>query len=632
MQLSSRGVATVCVILVLIQRFDVCLAANKIASSFYESNGIIGVSVDSTSVNQNFNGFSYAALFSKTSSGYTIDALIHADNDSGFAASVSIGDIYVNSSKYGTNEEVLMMAAVGSTTSQQIYIYDVGVCVSQKDSKNNNTCGTALLTFSSPTKDCVIGSILHFGNGFLVSSCTGNLIMNSILGLKAANKHNISPPLLVFQFYNDATSFTFIEPPPVNFSNICSSSQGQISTTAIDVSGNLVAASVCALCSKIRQQQLTVNHLSMFSVWEMVTEGGSSQLVQRAVQVTQHTLSCPKSIAIYGDFLAIGYPLENSVDFYYFSNITQSYTLATTLSVDDEAPYFGAYIDILENVLVVGVQGDFSTGVQGAVYFYQISSAVLQSVDPFDSYNMNFDVSKQIYYDQPIGLSPLFAKVPSLNYQVDYYFGFQVVLSRNELLVVSQDPTQSMWAFQVFEECPAGSQWDMQTSDCSLCSPGKYKSTPSANSSFSVCQACPSGSYSWMEGITDIEGCTHPPTGNLCPLDSSCADGAVAPLPYIRSSFFLSESNPDLSETDDLDFENTFYTSCYPLGVFVLFATTILALFICIPCPCWNCCSKGRETHRKIVKKLVKISFMNGTKASTKLPPMIFPKMRKLYC
>eukprot|EP00026_Physarum_polycephalum_P001764 Phypoly_transcript_01766.p1 GENE.Phypoly_transcript_01766~~Phypoly_transcript_01766.p1 ORF type:complete len:547 (+),score=51.39 Phypoly_transcript_01766:1471-3111(+) len=182
--------------------------------------------------------------------------------------------------------------------------------------------------------------------------------------------------------------------------------------------------------------------------------------------------------------------------------------------------------------------------------------------------------------------------IPSINYPVQFNYTFAVNLYEGTILVVTQDITSVSWGFDSFTTCPFGMGWSAALGKCDPCPPGQHKETYKNMANFDLCIPCKSGAYSNTTRVCADIPC---PSGLVCP--------AGSPAPIYSVPLFLIDSNPSPQATDPLDFENTFYFSCYPY--FVLFLTAIIAIAIPV------CCTWPKKTtfQKNLVTRLLFINF-----------------------
>lgn len=323
----------------------------------------------------------------------------------------------------------------------------------------------------------------------------------------------------------------------------------------------MLVLTFCAVCSETTGNTLMMTHISGFAVYKI--SSSSSDLL--SVVITDRSLSCPSSVAVNSAWVVVGYSDEGAIDFY-ATNPSGNYSLQESFMYDEPVG-FGAYVDCDESLVIVSGKGEVALNSYGSALIFE-----LQSTSGF--------VVQQLQ-----------TSIPSLGYAVQFNYTFAVNLYMGTIFVVTQDRTLISWGFDSFDACPSGTGWSSDTAQCIPCPKGQHKETLEG-SNFDLCTPCPDGSYS-----NELMNCANIP----CPSGSFCPAGSAYPIVAITNYTIRSVPNPDAS--DPLDFENTFYYSCYPF--FIIFLTGITAIAIPI------CCTWPNKTkaQKKLVKKLLAVNF-----------------------
>ncbi|KYQ94293.1 hypothetical protein DLAC_04593 [Tieghemostelium lacteum] len=546
-----------------------------ISSSLYNGYGLIGSNPNTK--------ISFATLLQKENRSLPFSSnnqyqILHifSDQSKQFGSSVALG-----SATYKHNQTTI--GAITSPTESLVFLYDFDSCTKSQ-------CED-IIQFSTDPKQqkqknddksfCDIGSVA-VGENFIVVQCLNNLL----------NPKTNSSAIAICQLdldtsYNSCTNIKFWGNGTeiLMFSNI-TCTKGQLYVTGMNTYNDKVIFTACGVCMNPEGNQIKVSYFSAFVELQIK----SNDIVPIQFQVTKRNESCPSSIAMSEDWVAIGYPEEMVVDLYYLndSNSNQPFLQDDSQkkfeyfkSVEEtDSNGFGGLVNIGSHLLVVTASGDASQDISSRTYFYEIYK----------------DENSSKPYQNGIE-----ASIPNLNYKTPFEYGFSSSFYGDELLLLSQDLTLTRMGFTFFGVCPKGYQWTSQ--NCSPCPPGQYKavSNTKANTSFELCYPCPKGYFTNnLYGIDSFEDCKI----NKCSNDDFCPDGSVVPQPSIPIESY-SQSNPDPNSSEELDFESTFYNSCYPYFLIILGGTLLLSLSICLPWPC----TKYHKTQNKIIKGLLKVNF-----------------------
>eukprot|EP01132_Coremiostelium_polycephalum_P000786 gene786-977_t len=513
------------------------------------------------------NKWSYAMLLAKnntlTNSPYQIVQLF-SDQTKLYGSSVALGGGFYNHSN-------ITIGAIGSPTENSIYLFNIENCLSSNTSKCD-----PMLTFKGSSNGlddggitCNIGENVYLGPGFIVSTCKDNLL----------DPKKISSPIAVCTLNLDKS--------PENCTNIlywkeffkpCSHERGQLYVTALTVTNKTIAFSYCGICmTPLRSSQIQVQYTSSVFILDVVN---GSILNHTYSIITNRTQSCPSSISMDGDWVIVGYPEESSVDLYYFNSGNSSYTLFESITQKD-VELFGQSVQLDNQLLIVSSPGNPSQSKIARVYFYELVMGATSTLLP-----------KRVSIE---------ASVPNLNYKTEFNFGYDISFLGEQLMIVSQDNTLTKLGYNFFGVCSAGLEW--VSDKCSLCQAGQFK--PVSNTrfkSFELCFPCPGKFATGTKlGKTSIEECMN---YNCSGKNYFCPDGSVFPLTEVEVTQ-ISQSSPDPDDTEDLDFESTFYNSCYPFFLIILGGLLVLTLSICLPWPC----VRYHKTQTNLIKNLLKVNF-----------------------
>ncbi|EFA75749.1 hypothetical protein PPL_10804 [Heterostelium album PN500] len=523
---------------------------------------------------------------------------IFSDPNKQYGSTVAVGP--------GTyNHSAIVVGAIGSPSENTIYIFNLNECSTtrycdplisfippvsantkqqQTQQSNENTNTYSLIEYNritnqtirypvndhhnpiSISKDCQIGTLISVGPNFIVTSCQNNLL----------NIKRSSAPLAIcfLNFDNTTNNCTDIILWDDKF-HPCQHARGQLYVTALDSDGPVVTFSYCAVCmTPSNSTLLEVQYVSAFITLNITSPTDINIL--STVYNTNRTKSCPSSISINSQWIAMGYDQDGGVDLYESTNFI-NYTYFETIA--GESAGFGAIVDMDSDLLVVSSPGNPTHQMAAYVYFYEIFRDANGSA-------VHIDIE---------------ASVPSLNYKTVYDYGYFISFYDDELLLISLDETQTKYAYNVYSVCPAGQEWYSQDTICKACPFGQYKmvSNPMSNTSFELCYPCPAGYYTGnITGIRTINDCK---VVKCNATTQYCPDGSVWPIDNIIVDY-TSVSNPNPISTDTLDFESTFYNS-YPWFLVILGFSLILTISICLPWPRYN------VFQAALIKILLKVNF-----------------------
>ncbi|KAF2075248.1 hypothetical protein CYY_003466 [Polysphondylium violaceum] len=534
-----------------------------ISTSLFNGYAIIGANPNSK--------ISFATLLKKQNISMPFSKInqyqivnLFSDQTKLYGSSVALGSTDMG----GSN---ITIGVIGSPNDGTVTIYDIEQC---NYNSSNSQCNPLFIQTSNSTTDkhsttefqCSIGSTIAVGENFIVSVCQDNLFNTRI---------NTSPiSICILDLNKNPTNCTAILNPTINFIG-CIHKKGQLFVSSIATHGNKIAVSLCGLCMVQSTAQIMVEYNSTFTVIEVDVNAMNTTQLYPSV-TTFHTMSCPSSISFDDEWLALGFPEESSVDLYYQRN--GNYQYLETLPGSSETTGFGSSVQVSDGMLFVSAQGSPTQGQGSKLYFFEV----------YTDQNKN-----------PMRIS-VEASVPTLNYKTYYDFEYGISYFGHEVLVVSQDMSLTKMGFDFYSVCPAGFEWSSDSQKCSYCQQGQYKTVTNiySNSSFELCFPCPGGYYSGVTmGLSSVKECMI----NACNSTEFCPDGSKYPLPALQVSTF-SESNPDPSNSEELDFESTFYDSCYPYFLIILGGMLLLTCLLCLPN--WN--SKAQNA---IITKLLKVNF-----------------------
>lgn len=271
---------------------------------------------------------------------------------------------------------------------------------------------------------------------------------------------------------------------------------------------------------------------------------------------------CPGSLAIDENFLAVGFPDNNSVMIFSFDNF--EYGIQTPwiiINDDDSVGNFGSnlFLSNAGNVttLYVTARGDKNSNLVGGARFYR--------------WNRNTSSPSVV-----VGTWNLLAtQIPSINYPLgSFQYDVQLISSNQGLsLLTNGNADGTQWKFTVFKPCPVGQHFF--AGQCTLCPAGQYKNLATID----VCTLCPPKTYNSRIGANSSSACLPCTSSQYCPAGSISPtlleSGAASTGSYVL---------PDLQSTNALQFETTFFVTVWPYLLALLLLLTVLMIFICIPC------------------------------------------------
>jgi len=536
-----------------------------ISTSLYNGYAIIGANPNSK--------ISFATLLKKQNISMPFSKInqyqivnLFSDQAKLYGSSVALG-----STSLGDSGNNITIGVIGSPNEGSISIYNIEQCNAstnaQCDPLFTQTSNTTTDKHSSTEFQCSIGSSISVGENFIVSVCQDNLFNTKI---------NTSPiSICILDLNKNPSNCTAILNPVINFIG-CIHKKGQLFVSSIATFQNKIALTLCGLCMVQSTSQIMVEYNSTFSVIEVDTVAMNTTMLFPSIS-TFHTMSCPSTISFDDEWLALGFPEESSVDLYYQTENTFKYY--ETLPGNSETSGFGSSVQVSDGLLFVSAQGSPTQGQGSKLYFFEVYT---------DENNHPMRISIE-------------ASVPTLNYKTYYDFEYGISYFGQEVLVVSQDLSLTKMGFDFYAVCPAGFEWSSDSQKCSYCQEGQYKTVSNINStsSFELCFPCPGGYYTGVAmGLSSVQECMV----NTCNATEFCPDGSKYPLPNIPVNTF-SQSHPNPSNSEELDFESTFYDSCYPYFLLILGGMLILTCAICLPQ--WP----SNKVQQAIITKLLKVNF-----------------------
>lgn len=518
---------------------------SQVSSALYNGYALVGNQPSST---DNSKQISYVAIISSNNTDYSISSVFHVDDTPGFGASVALGSAPSGS----TNITVAVVG--GKQASGIISVFDAN-CTGSSD------CDP--FTYFSGGSNCEAGTSVAAGYGFVVSTCSSNLLKR--------RQQSSAFTACIIQDFTTANCTTLQQ---INLPNNtgCPSSPrgGQLVISAIDARDNMAAVAFCAVCSEMTGNSLSLTHVSGFAAYKVDYVDGVKFV--GLVTSKNRTESCPTSIAVNSQWVILGYGNEGAIDFYASPKSTNdifSYHFQQTITDPEPQSSLGTFVDCDESLAIASSKGSAASASPGSAVMFEITRI-----------NNNFNVHQ------------LQATIPSINYPVVFDYTFNVNLYQGTILVVTQDRNLINWGFDVFDACDDGMQWSPSTGTCVDCPAGQHKATISGAANFDLCTPCPAGNYS-----TTPKTCQN----LICSKNQFCPAGSSVPINPIAN--YIIKSNPSPVASDPLDFENTFYYSCYPY--FVAFLTGIIAIAIPL------CCSWPGKTplQKKVVSSMLVLNF-----------------------
>ena len=254
----------------------------------------------------------------------------------------------------------------------------------------------------------------------------------------------------------------------------------------------------------------------------------------------------PEAISIYAGIVAVSCPPQDSVLVFDCKGAGQCAQLQSVLSPYWRSPVnngtigFGLGISFVDGILVVDAS-NFS-----ALYRWKDDGTfALENVLPNLWYNLDNGGLRHV---QAFGSAVL--------------SGSSVVSFPLSFLPISN-------AVYTFNSSAAGERWDVGTQTPRSCLPGQHKDV----AGFSSCSLCPVGTYS--ASTESCLNCTRSPDPTYASL---CPAGSWEQININSSELEFALALPEIDQEVRLDLEVLFYTSSWPIFLYVLGATLVLGI------------------------------------------------------